>query len=71
MLNQLVIQDQLRNELKGDTNMKKKMISEYGGKEKYPSKAAKAKHEKKETKTFEKKEKPGAKKMPPTKMKKC
>jgi hypothetical protein len=51
--------------------MKKKMISEYGGKEKYPSKTAKAKHEKKETKTFEKKEKPGAKKMPPTKMKKC
>ena len=36
--------------------MKKKVISEYGGKEKYPSKAAKAKHEKKETKSFEKKE---------------
>jgi hypothetical protein len=56
--------------------MKKKVIFEYGGKEKYPSKAAKAKHEKKETKPFEKKEaksfaKPGAKKMPPAKMKKC
>ena len=63
--------EQLLNELKEDTNMKKKVISEYGGKEKYPSKAAKAKHEKKETKSFEKKEKMGAKKMPPTKMKKC
>lgn len=63
-----MIQEQLHNELKEDTNMKKKVISEYGGKEKYPSKAAKAKHEKKETKSFEKKE---AKKMPPTKMKKC
>ena len=41
--------------------MKKKAISEYGGKEKYPSKAAKAKHEKKETKSFEKKEKKGTK----------
>lgn len=51
--------------------MKKKVISEYGGKEKYPSKTAKAKHEKKETKPFEKKEKMEAKKMPPTKMKKC
>jgi hypothetical protein len=47
--------------------MKKKVISEYGGKEKYPSKTAKIKHEKKETKSYEKKE---AKKMPPTKMKK-
>lgn len=36
--------------------MKKKVISEYGGKEKYPSKAVKAKHEKTETKAFEKKE---------------
>jgi hypothetical protein len=51
--------------------MKKKMISEYGGKEKYPSKAAKAKHEKKETKTFEKKEKKGPKQTPLMKMKKC
>jgi hypothetical protein len=51
--------------------MKKKVISEYGGKEKYPSKAAKAKHEKKETKSFEKKEKKGPKQMPPMKMKKC
>jgi hypothetical protein len=47
------------------------MISEYGGKEKYPSRTAKAKHEKKETKTFENKEKVGAKKTSPTKMKKC
>jgi len=51
--------------------MKKKVISEYGGKEKYPSKVAKAKHEKKETKAFEKKEKVGTKKMSPAKMKKC
>jgi len=41
---------------------------EKGKVETYPSKAAMAKHEKKETKTFEKKE---AKKMPPAKMKKC
>ena len=46
----------------------KKKISEYGGKEKYASKAAMAKHEKKESKSFEKKE---GKKMPPAKMKKC
>ena len=63
--------EQLLNELKEDTNMKKKVISEYGGKEKYPSKAAKAKHEKKETKSFEKKEKKGPKQTPPMKMKKC
>jgi len=37
----------------------KKMIKEYGGKEKYTSKTAKAKHEKKEGKAFEKKEKMG------------
>jgi hypothetical protein len=36
--------------------MKKKMISEYGGKEKYASKTAKAKHEKKEGPKMEKKE---------------
>jgi len=36
--------------------------------EKYVSKSAMAKHEKKETKSYEKKEE---KKMPPTKMKKC
>ena len=35
----------------------KKMISEYGGKEKYASKAAMAKHEKAEGKAVEKKEK--------------
>lgn len=35
----------------------KKMISEYGGKEKYPSKAAMKKHEKGESKSTEKKEK--------------
>ena len=35
----------------------KKMIKEYVGKEKYTSKAAKAKHEKKEGKAMEKKEK--------------
>lgn len=34
----------------------KKMIKEYGGKEKYASKAAQARHEKKESKSFEKKE---------------
>lgn len=34
----------------------KKMIKEYGGKEKYTSKASIAKHEKKESKSFEKKE---------------
>ena len=64
-------QEQLHNELKENTNMKKKAISEYGGKEKYPSKAAKVKHEKKETKSFEKKEKKGPKQTPPIKMKKC
>lgn len=36
---------------------KKAMISEYGGKEKYASKAAMAKHEKKEGKKVEAKEK--------------
>lgn len=41
----------------------KKMISEYGGKEKYASKAAKMKHEKSESKKVEKKEKMAAKKM--------
>lgn len=51
--------------------MKKKMISEYKGKEKYSSKDAKMKHEKKETKSFEKKEKTMGKKMTPAKMKKC
>lgn len=35
----------------------KKSISEYGGKEKYPSKAAEKKHEKKEGKKMEMKEK--------------
>lgn len=35
----------------------KKMIKEYGGKEKYASKKAKAMHEKKESKATEKKEK--------------
>lgn len=42
--------------------MKKKMISEYGGKEKYASKAAMAKHEKKESKKVEAKEKMMSKK---------
>lgn len=37
----------------------KKVIKEYGGKEKYTSKTAMAKHEKKEGKSFEKKEKLG------------
>ena len=36
---------------------KKKMISEYGGKEKYPSKKAMMAHEKKEGKTVESAEK--------------
>ena len=35
----------------------KKMIKEYGGKEKYPSKMAEKKHEKKEGKKMEMKEK--------------
>jgi hypothetical protein len=52
--------------------MKKKIVEkgsfEKGKVEKYASKAAMAKHEKKETKPFEKKE---AKKTPPAKMKKC
>lgn len=39
-----------------NVNMKK-TIKEYGGKEVYPSKAAKAKHEKKESKKVESKEK--------------
>ena len=40
----------------------KKMIKEYGGKETYASKSAKMKHEKKETKKFEAKEKTMSKK---------
>jgi hypothetical protein len=40
----------------------KKMMSEYGGKEKYPSKAAMKKHEAKESKKMETKEKRGASK---------
>lgn len=39
--------------------MAKKMISEYGGKEKYSSKAAMKKHEKMEGKKVEKMEKKG------------
>lgn len=35
----------------------KKMMSEYGGMEKYASKGAKMKHEKSESKSMEKKEK--------------
>lgn len=42
---------------------KKKAISEYGGKEKYPSKKAMMAHEKKESKSMESKEKKGFKKM--------
>ena len=41
--------------------MPKKMVSEYGGMEKYASKKAKAMHEKKEPKSMEKKEKMMAK----------
>jgi hypothetical protein len=37
----------------------KKMVSEYGGKEKYSSKAAMKKHEAKESKTKERSEKKG------------
>ena len=40
----------------------KKMLSEYGGKEKYPSKTAMKKHEGKESKKVEMKEKRGASK---------
>jgi hypothetical protein len=40
----------------------KKPVMEYGGKEKYASPAAKAKHEKKEVKKVEKKEAPKKKK---------
>ena len=43
--------------------MAKKMISEYGGKEKYSSKKAMMAHEKKESKSIEAKEKKGYKKM--------
>ena len=39
------------------SGMKKKMIKEYGGKEKYKSKAAMKKHEKKESKKMEAREK--------------
>lgn len=42
---------------KGGAVSKKKPISEYGGKEKYASKSAMAKHEKGEGKAMEKKEK--------------
>jgi len=41
------------------TNTMAKMIKEYGGKEKYASKAAMMKHEKKEGKKVEKMEKKG------------
>jgi hypothetical protein len=47
---------------KSTSKTSKKMISEYGGKEKYASKAAKMKHEKAEGKKVEKKEKMGTKK---------
>ena len=40
----------------------KKMVAEYGGKEKYSSKAAMKKHETKESKKMEAKEKRGASK---------
>ena len=62
------------NEIKGITPLtqKKKIVEkgsyEKGKVEKYASKSAMMKHEKKESKSFEKKEN---KKMPPTKMKKC
>ena len=46
-----------------------KMIKEYGGKETYKSKAAKAMHEKKEGKKVEKKEKMMEKKAMPKKKK--
>ena len=53
-------------------NQKKKIVEkgsyDKGKVEKYASKSAMMKHEKKETKSYEKKEN---KKMPPTKMKKC
>lgn len=48
---------------------KSKKISEYGGKEKYASKAAMAKHEKKESKAMEQKEKKMAMKKPVAKKK--
>jgi hypothetical protein len=48
--------------------MAKKVIKEYGGKEKYTSKSAMMKHEKKEGKSFEKKE---GKMMGKSSMKKC
>jgi hypothetical protein len=51
------------------SNAGKKQISEYGGKEKYASKAAMAKHEKKESKAVEKKEKKMAMKKPVSKKK--
>jgi hypothetical protein len=42
--------------------MKKKMIKEYGGKERYKSKSAKMKHEKSESKAMERKERRAKKK---------
>jgi hypothetical protein len=60
----LVLEGQPRvvlKHVKVNTDMKK-MIKEYGGKEKYASKKAKAMHEKKESKAMEKKEKMMSKK---------
>jgi hypothetical protein len=43
--------------MRGQRTAKNKMISEYGGKEKYPSKSAMMKHEKGESKKMEMMEK--------------
>ena len=48
--------------MRGQRTAKNKMVKEYGGMEKYPSKAAMMKHEKGEGKKMEAKEKMMAKK---------
>jgi hypothetical protein len=50
-------EDERNEEMKKMSAAKGKMISEYGGKEKYASKTAMMKHEKKESKAMEAKEK--------------
>ncbi len=48
--------------MRGQRTAKNKMVKEYGGMEKYPTKTAMMKHEKKESKAMEAKEKMMAKK---------
>ena len=53
----MAMQDNMNAMKKWLEKNKKKKVSEYGGKETYKSKAAKMKHEKKESKATERKEK--------------